>query len=491
MNKSLYCYENKKIYLKKNLCFLILFSIFLFLFIYVNKILFLKDPPVWLDEGLFLDMAINWVKTGNISTNLFNNTIPGLEKHAYWYPPLYFYLLGLWTNIAGKTIESIRLFSILLSIISLFSLFLIAKSIFKNKFIALMSINLISIDIWFSGASRFGRMEILVITFNLIALYFFILGISKDKWIYFFLSGLTCSLAFLTHPIGITLLLIFLVYIIFFRLPYLLFKILLLVFPTILLYFFWIYTIRNNLNLYLIQNWLQILRKLTITPYVYVLFKTNIYWRIEVLLYLYLLIALIIQTKKNNYFVDKIIIIGIILSAVIITISKEMWYIVYFQPFICLGIISLIVSSFKNKNKKLFLANIAAMSIYVFININYFKIIAKQVNLNKYDYHKFTQKISANLPKKGAIFLVSFPDPYMDLKDNSNYQLYEFPTVPVSDHVYTKLLYKVDYIILSGWLPNQLVKSYIDNNMMTKKIINHPNGYKTIIIQLKPRDQRI
>jgi hypothetical protein len=117
--------------------------------------------------------------------------------------------------------------------------------------------------------------------------------------------------------------------------------------------------------------------------------------------------------------------------------------------------------------------------------------IGKQLGADSYDYHRFTKSIIDNLPQKASIFLATIPDPYFDLKQekNKNFQLYEFPTVPISDKAYKKLLDSVDYLILN-MMPDKRLENYMNKYTAKKIDISQPNQFSAIIFKLVPHNKR-
>ena len=140
-------------------------------------ILFLTDPLVWSDEAIYVDIAKNWLQTGVLKTSMFGDAVYGLQTIAAWYPPLYFYVLGFWLKFFGTSIESVRVLSLFCATGALVSLFFLAKNLFKNRSLALLTVLLISTDYFFGRSSRIARMD--MFTFLLLSLSY---------WFYFFKS---------------------------------------------------------------------------------------------------------------------------------------------------------------------------------------------------------------------------------------------------------------------------------------------------------------
>lgn len=480
---------------KKLIANLITFVLGILPLIITTIYLFTKDPPVWLDEGLFLDMSRHLAKSGQIKTHLFNKAIPGLESHAYWYPPIYFYYLSFWSNIFGTTIESIRAASFIISFITLIIYFFTLKIIFQKLIYVFIGLSMLSFDIWFSGASHFARMDILCFFFQLTSFYLFIIAFKKYQQKLFVVSGIFSGLAILTHPLGSIMPIIIITFLSFRLLieqKSEVFKALTYSFtPIIFLILLWLISIKNDFELFLTQFHLQIIRKFQMTPYVFTLFKQYAPFKFLIIFYSIITILLMVKIKLLKKLTDILIILGLISSVIILTGSKEMWYLLYFQPFISYALISLYSWFSEDKIRIIRLLGSIMIVAFFLIHTSFYLTILNNVRINHYNYHQFVNYIRMHLPYKASIFIASFPDPYMDLKNEKSLNLYEFPTVPVNDKSYKELLDGVDYIILSGWIPDFRVKKYIESNQQTSFTINHKNGYKSTIIKLKPLKERI
>jgi len=508
------------------LFFIFLSSLPLF---FAASLLFLKDPLVWPDEAIYLDTARTLSQTGRLATNIFGGAIPGLEQHAHWYPPSYFHLLAFWTNIFGQGIESIRFLSLLLSFFSLIIFFFIVKILFADERLALLGTVILASDFSFSRASRVARMDMFsffLITLSL--LLFFIAEkqkLSRKKNLFYLFTGIVCGLAVATHPLGfiapttiITYLLTKILYQIVCgriqigeALPKLTLRafwfmgkqttlsLILIIIPVFVALSFWFLSMKDSFDLFLTQYHLQFLRKAPQSPFIFEMWRSNHWWKLIFSLYGLTALILFFQLFVPNSNLDTalvpppksgagIIFLGIIISTAAILWGKEMWYPLYFQPFIVLGLMA-VFSSTKNRLNKIFFTSI--ILILVFANINLFLTLVKQLGADSYDYHQFSKAISDKLSQKAMIFLATIPDPYFDLKlqKNKSFQLYEFPTVPISDQAYQKLLDSVDYLILN-MMPDKRVENYMKKYTDKKIEIGQSGQFSAIIFQLVPKNKR-
>jgi hypothetical protein len=248
---------------------------------------------------------------------------------------------------------------------------------------------------------------------------------------------------------------------------------------------------RDSFGLFIEQYRLQFLRKAQMGLFPVELWLSNHSWKIIFSLYglsIFLLVWQIIKRKKS---IDLFILLGITISTAVLTWGKEFWYILYFQPFITLILLSLLQTALYTKDSKLLLTMVGSISIILILNINMFLGMVKQLGTKSYDYHQFTKSINDNLLPKTSIFLATIPDPYFDLKQqkNKNFQLYEFPTVPISDKTYKKLLDSVDYLILN-MMPDKRLENYMRKYAVDKTEIKQPSQFSTTIYKLINRKKR-
>jgi len=461
---------------------------------FAASLLFLKDPLIWPDEAIYLDTARTLSQTGQLATNIFGDAIPGLKQHAHWYPPLYFHLLAFWTNIFGSSIESIRFLSLLLSFFSLIIFFFIIKILFDDERLALLGLIILAVDFSFSRASRVARMDMFSFLLITLSLLLFFIGqkqkLSHRKNLFYLLTGIVCGLAVITHPLGFiaptTFIAYFLTKILYqFRCDRIQIGLILIIIPVCLALSFWFLSMKDSFDLFLAQYHLQFLRKAPQSPFIFEMWRSNHWWKLIFSLYGLTALTLILKLDTTDKF---FILLGLAVSTAAILWGKEMWYPLYFQPFITLGLMAAF-SSAKDQLNKIFFT--AIILILIFANINLFLTLIKQLGADSYNYHQFTKSISEKLPQKATIFLATIPDPYFDLKrqKNKNFQLYQFPTVPVSDKAYKKLLDSVDYLILN-MMPDKRVETYMNKYTAKKIDIGKSGQFSAIIFQLVPKNKR-
>lgn len=474
--------------MSKYLKYLLIFLLAVIPFLFIDRLLFLKDPPVWPDEAIFAEMAANLLQTGTLSTNLFGAAVPGLHQHALWYPPLYFYVLAGWIKFFGQSIEMVRLLSGIAAFFALAGFFTLAKIMFRRLSLAFWGTVFLSADISFQQAARVGRMDMLNFLFLILGLVCFALARNERPKLYL-CTGLFAGLGILTHPYGLILPAVIFLYIIFEKITpaqkmrhaaYI-------IIPVAVAFLAWFAWINGRIGLFIAQYGLQFARKSLEIPSQIVLAK-HPFWIAVYAGYIICILVAAVTLIKRHRDIGPFIFTGIAISVIVSLWGKEFWFMLYFQPFASLVILWLL-AVFGKKGQKLFPAVAAISAMILFLNILY---LANTYNLTRGDafsYHRFTSLLARNLPTKGKIFLAVIPDPYFDLRKNKKFSFYEFPTVPVNYEEYKALLDDSDYIIVN-MAENQLVSDYSADFAKRAVIVRQPGGYSAEIAELADKDKR-
>lgn len=120
------------------------------------------NQSLWLDEAISANVVKNynfWEIVTNFSVNDFH-------------PPLYYWILKLWTSIFGLSEISLRLPSVIFSLVTIYFIYLIGKKI-KDEKTGLWAAALTGFNPLLVYYSQEARMYLLVTMFLTINLYFF------------------------------------------------------------------------------------------------------------------------------------------------------------------------------------------------------------------------------------------------------------------------------------------------------------------------------
>lgn len=468
--------------------------------------LLLVTPTINNDEAIMADISFNLLTENRIGTNLWSGIVDGVENHAYWLPPLFFYLNAAWFEIVGFSIHNLRLVNIFLGSIFLILFFFISSSYLagktiKTKVLALSACLLIATDSIFLRSSRVGRPEMLCLLLAVAGYFFFLknfkgsdLKINPKDLI---LAALFLGLAFITHFIALAFILPVLLTILIslkfrtFRSPAF-YMFLAVVTTPALIYMISIFPHLNHLFEQL--NLISLSRSISISWFTTVSAYSPL--PLKILYSLYLLISFIYIFSLRNFRDTRYLLLSITLISawLFTTLGKIYWYTFYPLPFIYIAFISLFVeySVQKNSLKKIIWTGTAFLLI--FLNIYLFQ-TQKNTNNNSPKYYNYGEQIRQLIPAGSTIYLSSFPDLYFifkesNLKSQSQYILYEWPVLQTSKENYIKLLNKSEYVVTDGnysySVHSNVFKEYLEQNQLSVSTINNIQ-----VIKLKDRQDRI
>jgi hypothetical protein len=110
----------------------------------------------WCDEGWFSNPAENLATTSSMPTSVLDPTstwrgvnLQGINRHTYWIMPLYILAQAGWYRIAGFSMVSMRLSSVLWGLVALLSWYIILKRLSGSTAVALLAVALLGTDFQF------------------------------------------------------------------------------------------------------------------------------------------------------------------------------------------------------------------------------------------------------------------------------------------------------------------------------------------------------
>lgn len=470
---------------KKNAFGILSFCFLIILFLFYSVTVFLNNPPVWPDEAIYTDIATNFLKNGTMSTDLFANTVPGLNHKSMWYPPLYFYLLAFWCRFFGVSIVSVRALSLVFAILSSAVFYLLVKKFFKSSYMGLFGLLLLLIDGNFLQIGHLARMDIITFFFMISGLYLYLTYRTSGKNRHLLASGLFLGLGFITHNIAIVAVIAVSVFILlqktdFKSKSYDLLIIFSAILPSLL---FWAYYIQTDWQLFIRQMSLQFEYKNRIGFWMFDTINSFLTWKIIAAGHIVLLVLLFVRRFSKKDHKALMILTGALIFDAGLIIGKNMWYVIYLQPFLILSYLYLLktVSGWQKSLTLVFLA------FWVFINL-YWGVSSLAIQRRTaFNYFGYCGEIQKLIPPGTSVFLSVIPDPYFCLAEK-NYKLYEFTTVPYKHADYINLLNKTDYVVIN-YLNDPIVSNYINRNVEKIEKISDM-GYFISIVRLTARDRR-
>ncbi len=482
---------------------------------------FLQDPPVWPDEAIYADIVQNMQKEGRMGTDLWLDTIPGIQQHAFIYPSVFFFIYFLWFKVTSLTIAHQRVLSVIAGAMSLGVVYGIMKQIRFNSLIAnLISLGLLSITYVYMKAAKVSRPEIFVLTFGLLSIYFFIKFLSQKNYIqlkYIIIASVCSSLAFLTHLIGVMFILSLLVSITFLHTPIIKKKQLLLVSISIFLMPITLWALQNIrvLNIFIQQTSIAYYRKTMEGTWLQSLYNSAPYFSESFNLfsqYLFSLTILILATflvpitkrifSKNDFDKFKTLIIFSYVIWFFTLFGKMFWYYVFPFPLTYILVSILLTISYKKYKPYMNFKSLRYLKYFTigaclylgFANIHIISSIVTRYKKNSYSYDRYIKDIIKNIPSNSHVFLSAIPSPYHGLfGTKNNYVLYQFPVYKITNDEYDRLLTSAEYVVYNGIHDNIVgtyIIQYIKQNRESSISIGSMDQYRAEIIKLVSLDKR-
>lgn len=162
-----------------------------------------KSPTPGGDEPGFADPAATFARRGFLGTNLYLGQLPGMERHVYWQPPVYFVSLGLWFKAFGIGLVQARLFSVLCGLVVVLCVYGLAR-LWASVGQSLGVSALCALSVWVGEGARVARMDALCTAFILLCALSYLRALRRAaRPAAYSGAGLFAGLALLTHPLGI------------------------------------------------------------------------------------------------------------------------------------------------------------------------------------------------------------------------------------------------------------------------------------------------
>lgn len=462
-------------------------------------VFFLKDPPVWPDEAFYADVAHNLATENRLGSDLWQGVIPGIETHALFYPPVFFYTLAFQTALFGISILAQRLFSVLAALGVIVIFYAFSRRVIKSAspWFSLIPVSLLVFDFMFLKASRLSRPEIFVLFWGMLALYLYRkatdnFNLSRSN-LFLSLSGLSASLAFLNHPVGIFVAAAIVLdwfwhlktKIVLSRKFYLFSLCFLL--PVVL----WIITLLPNSDLFFQQFSLAVQRKSIDRQWLFIALTQQPFPVIALYCY-YLFLTLVFSVyvfvrRRKEYLLPFLL---LILTWGMAIWGKQNWYYVLPLPFLYLSG-GILLAKLDPKKQRWIIAGVLILP--VLLNL-WIQLLLFSTNTGQ-SYAQFAKAVAVSVPEKSIVFLSSIPDPYFGFKMyNKNVQLYEFPVLQTPLANYEEVLGRCDYVVFNGSYEEVLfgdfLVRYLEANQSEIVKIGQEADYQTLIVKLKPRTER-
>jgi hypothetical protein len=241
----------------------------------------------------------------------------------------------------------------------------------------------------------------------------------------------------------------------------------------------WLAFIGNDIALFWAQYALQFERKAASVPFLITFLSQNGLWKWLLFLHggvFFSALALFFFTKSKELF---LLLSGFAVSFAVLMWGKEMWYLLYFQPFASL--LAIYLFSKVPMESKTFHSFAAVVLGTFFILYGQFFLQTTMSVSPQTNYARFGNKISAPIPQNARVLLSTIPDPYFELQYRQDLTLFEFPTVPVNGSKYRKFIESMDYIVYN--FPADKTLSKFINEKKGKMVRIESGSYQTVLFK--------
>ncbi len=463
---------------------ILLFLLAIIPYIYLTNRLFLLEPPVWPDEAVFTDVAKTFIRTGHIATQIYGGAIYNTAAHFYFYPPAYFLTLSAWIRMFGPGIESVRLMSSFIGLLSLVLFWIYIVRLFHSRTLAVAGTVMLSIDSYFGLSSRTARMEIVVFFLFISTLIVIDIAFQRKSALWYLAGGILASCAVMTHPLGIMVVALA-VFAVIARHRKIDTDVCWDLLPPALAAAGWFISMGKNFPMFIYQVGINFAYKNAEVPHIFTLFGQGIFWQISmVCIGLIIAIQTLVVIQKRKYS-DIFVLGGFVISVLFVLWGKVFWYTIYPAPFIDLMILGFFACPPKQNVYRYGVFLLSFCTILAQAAILYMTLQSFQGMDN--GYHLFTRSIQSFVPRGGHVLLASVWDPYFDLKRDSGLTLYELSELPLPDSDIKPLLDNADVVIYTN-IFSPYVASYL--NTYRKSTIQIHYGYSATVVLLLPRGER-
>lgn len=159
-----------------------------------------------IDEGYFASPAVNLLTKGSMGTPVVEEAGTGLKninERTYWVMPLHILAQAVWYKIFGFSLLSMRMLSAAFGLLGLVAIYLIVRSIAKDKGTALLAVVLLAVDYLYIVSASSGRMDLMSAAFGFAGLAAFLSLRERDLRLAIILGEMFVVLSGMTHPNGI------------------------------------------------------------------------------------------------------------------------------------------------------------------------------------------------------------------------------------------------------------------------------------------------
>lgn len=183
----------KQIVNKKKYLYLILFVYFIVNLFFLTSFPFVHSDESWL-SGLSRNIMEN--KDYSVTETFFDL----YERHPHAIKSIFHTIQILFIKFIGYNIFSVRLISLIFSVLSLFYFYKLCYLIFKSYDLSLIAVFFLLLDVQYVYASHFARQEIILVFILIFALYFLFKHLDSFNTKHNIVIGAIIGLSIGIHP---------------------------------------------------------------------------------------------------------------------------------------------------------------------------------------------------------------------------------------------------------------------------------------------------
>jgi 4-amino-4-deoxy-L-arabinose transferase-like glycosyltransferase len=468
------------------------------IFAYYATKLFLKYPPVWPDEVIYANPAINLVRRGLMSSDIWPGILPGTERHAYIAPPLYFLYLAAWFRLLGISVSVIRLSSVAAGVAAMAATYLLGMRCGWSRWFCLLPPSLLAVDSVFLRASLIGRPDMLALALMLWALLIAThvspsTGSLAPKTA--FLAGLISGLAAMTHPNGIVAPLAVIFAITLSHRHGARAKALL---PSLgglaLALFPWAIYVLQDPRSFRAQASAELFKRVTnqlftVTGAIHVAAMSLLQYGLPLGLLAGLMwgagLVGLCYAARGRRDLWVLPLCQIFLLPAIST--GEYWYPVYLLPLGSLGVVSLARRA-GSKPSAGGIEGLLTMFLAIgFVVGNIAHLSGIRAERARSDYRQWCAQVSALIPHDSKVLLSVIPDPYFGLLNRPDLQLREFYPIrmPIDRQKYVRYIEDADYVVVgTSVYPSPMMTDFAPSHGQLVGAVEAAGGYCARIYKL-------
>ena len=161
----------------------------------------------WCDEAWFASPAYNLITNHTLAMTIldphgfaFLPLVKGLDRYTFWVLPGYLLTVAAWFKAFGVGIVSMRLLSILWSMVALLSWLVIVEKLTKSRFLAVGTVIVLALDHNFVLTAATGRMDMMCAALGFAGIAAYLFFREQDLRMAIWTSQCLLAVAAFTHP---------------------------------------------------------------------------------------------------------------------------------------------------------------------------------------------------------------------------------------------------------------------------------------------------